>query len=71
LAQVFQKNDYSIDQAFEQSVSSEYKERDLLSHLESLISDLESFDDDNIDEKIESRLKRLIEVVEQLLGGRQ
>lgn len=71
LLQVFDVNQYSIDQAFEESVSEGYKERDLLSHLQSLIADLEDFEADAIDEEIKSVLNRLIEVACKLLGGRQ
>jgi ParB/RepB/Spo0J family partition protein len=67
LAQVFEANVYSIEQAFDASVSEGYEERDLLSHVNSLITDLESYEADAVDEEVEAVLRRLIRAAEALL----
>jgi len=66
LKKVFSRNDYSIAQAFEESVSEAYSERDLLTRVDSLIEKLSGLRG-SLDDDIRSALLRLQRQVAELL----
>jgi len=67
LARVLQKNDYSIEQAYAESVSAAYTERDVLSRIQSLIERLSLFSPEDIDDDLREQLKLLVESASNLL----
>lgn len=68
LKRVFSKNDYSIKQAFEDSVSEAYTERDLVQRIDALIERLSTLDDAVLDEALRQKLQDLIAVATKLLS---
>jgi len=71
LEQIFDRNKYSINDGYERSVSLAYQERDLLTHIQTLIADLRSYDVEEIDEDVTSILRQLIEAAQDILEGGQ
>ncbi|MEA2165831.1 MAG: ParB family transcriptional regulator, chromosome partitioning protein [Thermoanaerobaculia bacterium] len=67
LQSLFQPNDYSIDSAFEQSVSEAYFERDLVGRIDSLTQKLGQLEGDDIDDDLREQIQRLIVVATNLL----
>ena len=67
LTKVLSDKQYSIRDAFEQSVSSAYAEKSLISKIQSLLRDLEYMGADEIDEHVRGALLVLIEKVRALL----
>ncbi len=67
LLRLFQKNDYSIERAFEESVSEAYLERDLRSRIEGLIEKLALVHLDEIDDDLIARLRLLVDKVGEIL----
>jgi hypothetical protein len=58
---------YSIKQAYEETVSEAYAERDIVSRIDQLISRLNTIDPTEIDEDVRERLEELISRVQALL----
>jgi hypothetical protein len=71
LERLFERNDYSIKRAYEDSVSDAYTERDVLSRLDSLIERLREFDPSEVDDDVRSKLQAVIKYAKRLLGGRR
>jgi ParB family transcriptional regulator, chromosome partitioning protein len=69
LKQLFEWNDYSVEQAFQDSVSEAYSERDLLTRIRSVLDRLEVLKKADLDDELRSSLKLLIERVSRLLGS--
>jgi ParB family chromosome partitioning protein len=69
LRKVFQPNDYSIEQAYDDSVSGAYSERDLTTRVKSLIERLSEFNPEDADDDLRACLRDLIRVTERLLQG--
>ncbi len=67
LRKLFQPNEYSIDQAYQDSVSEAYLERDLITRIESLLSQLSHFRDEELDSDIRVSLRRLVEQAQRIL----
>jgi len=67
LRRVFQKNNYSVEQAYNDTVSEAYSERDLLTRIESLKYKLEDLDSDSIDDALRSALIALFERLAAIL----
>jgi hypothetical protein len=66
LGRVFEKNDYSIEQAYQESVSGAYSERDLLTRIEGIIERLGATGLP-LDPELRASLVRLQELITRLL----
>jgi ParB/RepB/Spo0J family partition protein len=62
---------YSIDQAYKDSVSGEYAERDIVSRIESLLCRLEEMSDDTIDDDVREKLEELVKRARRILEADQ
>jgi ParB/RepB/Spo0J family partition protein len=71
LERLFKQSTYSIDDAFEDSVSGAYSERDLLTRITSLLERLQTLKGREVDEDIRQALQRLIEEASALLREHQ
>lgn len=71
LTKLFQPNDYSIIQAYEESVSGAYTERDLLTRIQGLLEVLEKLDVERLDDDMKQALKSLIDRASVLLEGKK
>jgi ParB/RepB/Spo0J family partition protein len=69
LHRLFQKNKYSIERAYQDSVSEAYSERDLLTRVNSLIDQLEDYDVEALDDEVRRALRELVRKAKVLLGG--
>lgn len=69
IQRIFTPNDYSINDGYERSVSLAYHERDIVTHVQTLMLDLESYDVGKIDDEVEGILRELLRIVSQLLEG--
>ena len=67
LKRLFQNNTYSIQQAYESTVSEAYSERDVLSRINALVVKLKAYEADELDEDLRSGLRLLVRVAEALL----
>lgn len=67
LRQLFQKNDYSIERAYAESVSGAYGERDLVTRVTSLTEQIKVFDTDDLDEDAIRSLKNLYKELKKFL----
>jgi len=67
LRRVFQKNGYSVEQAYKDTVSEAYSERDLLTRIESLIYKLDDLQPDSIDDSLRSALATLAKRLSSIL----
>jgi ParB family transcriptional regulator, chromosome partitioning protein len=67
LAQLFERNDYSIERAFGDSVSEAYLERDVLTGIDGLISKLGRVEPEDVDDEMKARLRALIATAQKLL----
>jgi ParB family chromosome partitioning protein len=67
LARVFAKNDYSLKDAYDQSVSFAYTERELLTRIRGLLEQLSSLRTSEIDDALRGPLKRLVTRINRLL----
>lgn len=67
LTKLFQPNKYSITQAYDESVSEAYTERDLLNRINGLLEFLDDINVESLDDQLRQALKRLIRQVEKLL----
>jgi len=70
LNRLFHEPNYSIDDAYRKSVSEAYIERDVKSHIESLIENLNSIEITELDETLIGLLKDLEGIVNGILRGR-
>ncbi len=68
LRRVFNRNRYSIQQAYEDSVSSAYSERDLTARLEQLLDRLEDLSPRSLDKHAIELLKALFGRIRDILG---
>jgi ParB family chromosome partitioning protein len=69
LRRLFQPNKYSIRQAFSDTVSGAYSERDLLTRINSLLERLHDLRHDDLDEQMRSSLRLLVADSVRLLEG--
>jgi len=69
LRKLFTKNKYSIEQAFEDSVSGLYTERDVVTRLLGLVDRLRSFDSEAVDESFRAALNDVVREAQRLLKG--
>lgn len=67
LEKLFTRNDYSIEQAYDESVSEAYLERDVATRIDGLLELLSAIDPDDIDEDIRAKLRDLIAQAQALL----
>ena len=67
LRSLFQQNDYSIAQAYEESVSGAYSERDLLTRISGLRDLMKTIDKADLDDQLRKALRTLVKEVEKLL----
>ena len=68
LGKLFNKPAYTIQQAYDRSVSDAYLERDIQKTIESLIDDLSEIEQEPIDDSLAGLLRTLEETVHRLLG---
>jgi ParB/RepB/Spo0J family partition protein len=68
LHRLFTDNDYSIDEAYAQTVAAAYTEKELITRLESLLEKLKHMRPEDIDTALRQRLQALIKVARTLLG---
>jgi len=68
LTRLFERNDYSIDKAFQESVYDAYSERDLLSRIRGLLDRLQRLREQELEQELRESLRRLAEAINQLLG---
>ena len=66
---LFADNDYSIEEAYESSVAYAYDERNILTRVKGLTSQLGQFDNETIDDELEQALEELKIAVTNVLGG--
>jgi ParB family transcriptional regulator, chromosome partitioning protein len=67
LTRLFEDNDYSIEQAFGETVSEYYSERDLISRISSILDRLNQFDSSSLDDALRERLHLLVNRASELL----
>ncbi len=68
LQSLFTQPNYTIEKAYEKSVSEAYEERNIRNAIESLIEELTDFEHDHIDQDLLTLLKELETIVRRLLG---
>jgi ParB family chromosome partitioning protein len=71
LLNLFNRNQYSIEQAYQDSVYEAYSERDLLTRIHSLLEKLKHIRESELDEDLRRSLQELISQARSLLGTRQ
>ena len=59
IRKVFQKNEYSVEQAYKDSVSEAYSERDLLTRIEGLVEKLDGLNPESMDDALRGALSQL------------
>ena len=69
LRRLFKKNKYSIKEAFKESVSEAYSERDILTRINGLITRLEEFESGDFDEELQKALNALQDTLKRLMEG--
>lgn len=67
LEKLFQQNNYSIEDAYNDSVSAAYTERDLLSRINALLNRLKLIRPEDLDDEVVRSLRRLIKLASKLL----
>jgi len=67
LTKLFAENAYSIEKAYEDSVSAAYSERDVATRIDGLIDRLRVFTADDLDPEVRAKLKVLGKRIEELL----
>lgn len=67
LKRLFDPNEYSIEQAYTDSVSNAYSERELLSRLDALVHRLELLRSEDIDNAVRKRLRAIVDLARKLL----
>ena len=68
LEKLLSENDYSIEQAYEETVASAYKERDIGTRISNLIEALDGLDADEIDDDVKEKLAELAKQIEKLIS---
>jgi len=68
LEQLFERNDYSAENAYDDSVSDAYLERDVVTRIDSLLERLDDLTPDDIDDDVRAHLRDLIARARALLG---
>lgn len=68
LQRLFTDNDYSIEQAYSQTVAAAYTEKELVVRLESLLQRLKHLQPEDIDAPLRRQLREVIKVARSLLG---
>jgi ParB/RepB/Spo0J family partition protein len=71
LKRLFEPNEYSIEQAYSDSVSEAYSERDLLSRLDALVERLDTLRPSDVDDALREKLRILVEHAQRLLRSRR
>jgi ParB family chromosome partitioning protein len=71
LVRLFKPNKYSIVEAYEDSVSYAYSERDIVTRINALLMRLEELAPSEIDELVRDALRQLIDKAQRLLEGNQ
>jgi ParB family chromosome partitioning protein len=69
LRKLFQKNKYSVEDAYNDTVSDAYSEKVILDRIDALLDKLDQFDPEEVDDDLRGRLRALIEKASRLLGG--
>lgn len=69
IRRVFQKNNYSVEQAYKESVSEAYSERDLLTRVEGLTFKLDELNPESIDDAVRAALRALLKRLTVILRG--
>jgi ParB family chromosome partitioning protein len=69
LVTLFKDNNYSIEDAYAESVSEAYREKDIVARAASLSEKLMQFQPDEIDDELREELESLREVIDRLLDG--
>jgi len=69
LRRLFKENEYSIETAYQDSVSVAYSERDLLTRVNSLVEQLEDYDVEALDDEVRRALRKLVRKAKVLLEG--
>ena len=69
LTRLFQPNQYSIKQAYENTVAVAYSDKDIAVRLDGLLDRLRELRPENVDAELRKRLKALIDVAQSLLGS--
>jgi len=69
LRRLFTDNDYSIEQAFLNSVGEAYRERDVGSRVSTILNLLEEMDPDELDDDLKAKLLKLFERLKEILQG--
>jgi ParB/RepB/Spo0J family partition protein len=67
LQKLFERNQYSIEEAFEESVSEAYMERDLVALVARIDRLLDQIEPDDVDDAIRNTLTRLIQHAQEIL----
>ena len=67
LGRLFRSNDYTIERAYQNSVSEAYKERDIGTKLTSLLSSLEDIQAEDLDDDVVRKLRKLQKRVMEIL----
>ena len=68
LEKLFQLNDFSIEAAYQESVSGAYSERDLLSRIKGLLERIELVHINEMDDEVRQYLRELIDRASRLLN---
>lgn len=68
IERVFAHNRYSLQKAYEESVSGAYSERDIVTRINSLLDRLDEMDADEIDSDLRERLRKLERRLVELVG---
>lgn len=69
LKKLFQDNDYTIEQAYGNSVGEAYVERDIGTRINALIGLLDDIETDELEETVRTQLEQLLEKIREILGG--
>jgi ParB family transcriptional regulator, chromosome partitioning protein len=70
IRRVFQKNDYSLEQAYRDSVSEAYSERDLVTRIEGLLERLDDLNPESLDDAVLDALRALLKRLSAILRRR-
>jgi ParB family transcriptional regulator, chromosome partitioning protein len=68
LTKLFSDNDYSIEEAYANSVGESYAERDIGTRIETLLGLLERLGEDDLEDDVRERLRYLVDRVSSFLG---
>lgn len=66
LTKLFRKNDYSIEEAYQESVSEAYLERDLITRIDSLLKQLTQYQHE-VDQELKNHLILLVDQAQRIL----